>query len=92
MRVEYIEYLTNLEISGQAFRVLLALNIKEYTQSQIREKLNIQDKAQVNKLFKDLIYKGLIEVTKVEGRNKFYRAITDVKSLKVNIPGQQKMF
>lgn len=92
MRVEYIEYLTNLEISGQAFRVLLALNIKEYTQSQIKEKLNIQDKAQVNKLFKDLIYKGLIEVTKVEGRNKFYRAITDVKSLKVNIPGQQKMF
>lgn len=92
MRVEYIEYLTNLEISGQAFRVLLALNIKEYTQSQIREKLNIQDKAQVNKLFKELIYKGLIEETKVEGRNKFYRAITDVKSLKVNIPGQQKMF
>ncbi|MCI9110289.1 transcriptional regulator [uncultured Clostridium sp.] len=92
MRVEYIEYLTNLEISSQAFRVLLALNIKEYTQSQVRKKLNIQDKAQVNKLFKDLIYKGLIEVTKVEGRNKFYRAITDVKSLKVNIPGQQKMF
>lgn len=92
MKVEYIEYLSGLEISGQAFRILLALNIKEYTQSQIREKLNIQDKAQVNKLFKDLSYRGLIEITKIEGRNKFYRAITNTKRLKVNIAGQQRMF
>ena len=92
MKVEYIEYLTSLEISGQAFRILLALNTKEYTQSQIQEKLNISDKAQVNKLFKDLSYRGLIEITKVEGRNKFYRAITNVKRLKINIAGQQRMF
>lgn len=92
MKVEYIDYLTNLDISGQVFKVLLALNIKEHTQSQIQEKLNIQDKAQVNKLFKYLSYRGLIEISKVEGRNKFYRAITNIKGLKVNIPGQQRMF
>lgn len=92
MKVEYIEYLTTLGISGQSFRILLALNIKEYTQSQIQEKLNIQDKAQVNKLFKDLKHKGLIEVTKIEGRNKFYRAITNIKRLRVNVSGQQSMF
>lgn len=92
MKVEYIDYLTNLDISGQVFKVLLALNIKEHTQSQIQEKLNIQDKAQVNKLFKYLSYRGLIEISKVEGRNKFYRAITNIKRLKVNIPGQQRMF
>lgn len=92
MKVEYIDYLTTLDISGQAFKVLLALNIKEHTQSQIQEKFNIQDKAQVNKLFKYLSYRGLIEISRVEGRNKFYRAITNIKRLKVNIPGQQKMF
>ena len=92
MKVEYIEYLTSLDISGQAFRVLLALNIKEYTQSQIQEKLNIQDKSQVNKLFKELDHRGLIEISKIEGRNKFYRAITNVKRLRVNIAGQQRMF
>lgn len=92
MKVEYIEYLTSLDISGQAFRILLALNTREYTQFQIQEKLSIQDKAQVNKLFKDLSNRGLIEISKVEGRNKFYRAITNIKRLKINIPGQQRMF
>lgn len=66
MKVEYIDYLTTLDISGQAFKVLLALNIKEHTQSQIQEKFNIQDKAQVNKLFKYLSYRGLIEISRVE--------------------------
>lgn len=92
MKVEYIDYLTTLDIGGQAFRILLALNIKERTQSQIQEKLSIQDKAQVNKLFKDLSNRGLIEISKVEGRNKFYKAIKDVKRLSINIPGQQRMF
>ena len=73
MKTEYIDYLTTLDISGQSFRILLALNIKEHTQTQIQEKLNIQDKAQVNKLFKDLSNRGLIEISKVEGRNKFYK-------------------
>lgn len=58
MKTEYIDYLTTLDISGQSFRILLALNIKEHTQTQIQEKLNIQDKAQVNKLFKDLSNRG----------------------------------
>ena len=75
MKTEYIDYLTTLDISGQSFRILLALNIKEHTQTQIQEKLNIQDKAQVNKLFKDLSNRGLIEISKVEGRNKFYKAV-----------------
>lgn len=92
MKVEYIEYLTGIDISGQAFRILLALNTREYTQFQIQEKLSIQDKAQVNKIFKELSKRGLIEISKVEGRNKFYRAITNVKRLKVNIAGQQRMF
>ena len=92
MKTEYINYLTTLDISGQAFRTLLALNIKDYTQSQIQEELNIQDKAQANKLFKDLSRRGLIELSKVEGRNKFYKAITEVKRLRANIPGQQRMF
>lgn len=92
MKEQYIRYLTTLDISGQAFKVLLALNIQENTQSKIQEELNIKDKAQVNKIFKELNYRGLIEITKVEGRNKFYKAITDIKRLSINIPGQRRMF
>ena len=92
MKEQYIRYLTTLDISGQAFKILLALNIQENTQSKIQEELNIKDKAQVNKVFKELRYKGLIEVSKVEGRNKFYKSITDIKRLSNNIPGQQRMF
>lgn len=33
MQTEYINYLTTLDISGQSFRILLALNIKDYTQA-----------------------------------------------------------
>ena len=92
MKEQYIRYLTTLDISGQAFKILLALNIQENTQSKIQEELNIKDKAQVNKIFKELSYRGLIEASKVEGRNKFYKAITDIKRLRINIPGQQRMF
>lgn len=92
MKEQYIRHLTTLDISGQAFKILLILTIKESTQSKVQEYLNIKDKAQVNKIFKELSYKGLIEVSKVEGRNKFYKAITDIKRLNINIPGQQRMF
>ena len=46
MKEQYIRYLITLDISGQAFKILLALNIQENTQSKIQEELNISPSKQ----------------------------------------------
>lgn len=90
MKNEYIEYLSTLNLSGLSFRVLMLLITKPYTQSSISILLD-KDRQIINKAFNKLKYYGLIEIVRKEGRNEFYRAVTDVKKLKTNIAGQIKL-
>ncbi|SDO75859.1 MarR family transcriptional regulator [Clostridium gasigenes] len=90
MKEEYIKHLTTIDISGLCFRVLMLLVIGNYTQSAIANLLN-KDRQVINKKINELEKSGLIELVKIQGTNKFYRAIVDIKRLKVNIPGQIKM-
>lgn len=90
MKNEYIKYLATLDLSGLGFRVLMLLITQSYTQSSISILLN-KDRQIINKIFKNLKYYGLIEIVKKEGKNEFYKAVTDVKKLKTNIPGQIKL-
>ncbi|WP_368240458.1 transcriptional regulator [Clostridium paraputrificum] len=89
MKEVYIKHLSTLELSGLCFRVLLLLNIQSYTQSSIAILLHA-DRQAINKVFNKLKSNGLIELVKVEGKNKFYKAVVDVKRLTINIPGQTK--
>lgn len=90
MREAYIKHLAAQDISGMCFRVLLLLNTCSYTQSYIAFLLNT-DRQAINKVFLRLEHLGLIEVASVQGKNKFYRAVTDLKRLRLNEPGQMKL-
>lgn len=88
MNNEYIKYITRLkELSGNHYRVLLLLSMGKFTQNEISKTLDMK-KQNTNKLFKDLLYLGLIEEVDKLGNNKYFKAITDIK--KLNIPGQMK--
>lgn len=88
MNNEYIKHIVNLkELSGNHYRVLLLLSRGKFTQSETSKTLDIK-KQNINKLFKDLLYLGLIEEVDKLGNNKYFKTITDVK--KLNIPGQMK--
>lgn len=88
MNNEYIKHIVNLkELGGNHYRVLLLLSMGKFTQSETSKTLDIK-KQNINKLFKDLLYLGLIEEVDKLGNNKYFKTITDVK--KLNIPGQMK--
>lgn len=87
----YIKHLSTVNMSGLCFRILMLLNIQCYTQSAVAILLNT-DRQAINKAFTKMEGNGLIELTSIEGKNKFYSAVTDPKKLKTNIPGQTKLF
>lgn len=92
MEKSYIGYLLDTDItSALAFKVLLLLTTGTYTQTQIGDRLDLH-KQNTSKHIGVLLELGLIEVVKTEGKNKFYKAITNIDRLKNYIPGQTKMF
>ena len=90
MDKNYMEYLAKLDLITYHYKLLLLLNIKPYNQSQLADQLQIQ-KQNVHKYIKTLEAMGLIEVDRVEGRNKFYKAVTNMKVLHEVVPGQFKI-
>lgn len=88
MNEKYLDFLENQEdLTGLEIRVLIKLRNKAYCQSTIA-RLFSKEKSHINKSFKKLKHKGLIEEACQEGNLIFYKTITDVKRLKANIPGQ----
>lgn len=88
MNNEYIKHIVNLkELGGNHYRVLLLLSMGKFTQSETSKTLDMK-KQNINKLFKDLLYLGLIEEVDKLGNSKYFKTITDIK--KLNIPGQIK--
>jgi len=74
----YFEKLVSIELSSvQCYRILLLLLIKSYTQSQLSIKLNVKSQ-NILKYVKELEAANLIEIDRIEGRNKFYKAVKDI--------------
>lgn len=73
--------------SIQCYRILCLLSTGEYTQAQICSILDISDRSNLNKYVKELENLNLLEITKIEGKNKFLKAV-DLDKIKELIPGQ----
>jgi hypothetical protein len=85
---KYLEHLSLVDLSSAyCYKILMLLLIREYTQAQVSDLLKIQ-KQNTSKYFKELEHNHLIHRTRVEGKNIFFKAVTDVKMLKLNLPGQ----
>lgn len=88
---QHLKTIALLKLSSvQCYRILLLLLDKEYTQAQISSLLEIPDRANVNKYVKELENFHLIEVARIEGKNKYLK-IANLDKLQENIPGQIKI-
>lgn len=82
LTTEYLELLaTSNFTTAYHYRVLMLLITGTYTQSQLAEKLNIK-RQNIHRCIKELEEHGYIVVDRIEGRNKFIKANTSVKSIK----------
>lgn len=81
MNKKLIEYVAlEPSLKGSHYKILLLLSIRPCNQSFISSSLGIK-KQNINKCFKELLDFGLIEVDRIEGRNKFYKVISDVSKI-----------
>ncbi|MBN9636896.1 MAG: winged helix-turn-helix transcriptional regulator [Achromobacter sp.] len=90
MNEKYLDYIARLDLKAYEYRILLLLAVKPYTPTQIVNELGVM-KQNVNRYIQSLKGLGLIEVDRIEGRNKFYKSVTDIKKLKEFLPGQTTM-
>ena len=90
MDKKYLEFLAKSDLTTYGYKILLMLNIKPQNQAQLADELGIL-RQNVNRCVKDLEARNLIEVDRIEGRNKFYKAVTNLKVLSDWIPGQIKI-
>lgn len=82
LTTEYLELLaTSNFTTAYHYRVLMLLLTGSYTQSQLAEKLGLK-RQNVHRCVKELEEHGYILVDRVEGRNKFIKANTSVKSIR----------
>jgi DNA-binding MarR family transcriptional regulator len=71
---KYMEYLACLNLTSYHYKILLLLNVRPYNQAAIADILKSQ-RQNIFRSIKKLEAKGLIEVDRLEGRNKFYKVI-----------------
>lgn len=87
MKSDYIELISSMDLSRYQYKILLALAIKKQTQSRLSKTLNIHN-ANLTKPIKGLLALHLIEVDRIEGRNKYYRLQPDIRLVKEIFEGQ----
>lgn len=90
MDSKYLVYLANANLNGTEYKIILLLLTKSYTATQVSNELKIMEQNKA-RYFKKLNGMGLIEVDHIEGRNKYYRAVTDMRKLVGVMPGQIKI-
>ncbi len=87
LTTEYLELLaTSNFTTAYHYRVLMLLIAGTYTQTQLAKKLNLK-RQNVHRCIKELEEHGYILVDRIEGKNKFFKANTSVKSIR-NIDSQ----
>ena len=85
--IEYLIYIATLDLNAYDYKVLLLLLERTYNQATLADVLRTKRQS-IHKCVKELEAKNLIEVDRMEGRNKFYRIVTDLEKLNRMIPGQ----
>lgn len=88
--LEYLAYIATLDLNAYDYKILLLLLEKPLNQAVLADILQTK-RQNIYKCVKKLEEKQLIEVDRVEGRNKFYRVITDLDRLTKIIIGQIKL-
>ena len=73
LSADYLTTLSRADLTTYHYKILMLLAVHEMTQTQIADFLQTQ-KQNVNKYVSDLIKLNLLEVARIEGKNKFMKA------------------
>lgn len=90
MEKQYYTYLAHCKLKATEYKIILMLLVRPYTSSQLVKELGCM-KDNTDKYIKKLKSHGLIEIDRIEGSNKFYKPVTDIKRLMEIMPGQMKI-
>ena len=74
LSADYLTALSTADLTTYHYKVLLLLAVQTRTQAQIADFLQIK-KQNINKYVVELTKMGLLEVDRIEGRNKFLKAV-----------------
>lgn len=88
--IDYLKYIAEQELGAYHYRTLLMLLERPQTQTMVGDRLGLI-KQNMNKIARDLERGGYIVVDRIEGRNKFFRVITDIEALQRTMKGQIKL-
>lgn len=87
---DYLEHIALQNLKTYHYKTLLLLLKSPLTQSMIGDRLGVR-RQNINKITRGLEQLGYIEVDRIEGKNKFYRVVTDMKRLQAVFQGQMKL-
>lgn len=73
LSADYLTTLSRADLTTYHYKILMLLAVHEMTQTQIADFLQTQ-KQNVNKYVSDLIKLNLLEIARIEGKNKFLKA------------------
>lgn len=90
MNKDYCLYLASQDLNSTDYKILLLLTNGVYTQVQIAQMLGMQ-RQNIHPSMKKLESMHLVQVDRIEGKNKFFKSITNADVLKNHIPGQTKL-
>lgn len=88
--INYLTYIAEQDLGTYHYKMVLMLLEHPQTQTMIADKLGIA-KQNMNKVAKDLESSGYIVIDRIEGRNKFFRVVTDIGVLQKALKGQMKL-
>lgn len=71
---DYLTALSTADFTTYHYKILLLLAVQPMTQAQIADFLQTK-KQNINKYVSELLKYGLLEVDRIEGKNKFIKAI-----------------
>jgi len=80
LTAEYVELLAHSELTATAYKCLMLLMIGAKTSAQVADTLHIK-RQNASRYIAELSDRGLVTVDRVEGRNKFVRAVTDIREI-----------
>ena len=82
---DYIERLAKSDFNSPThYKILFLLYRKSYTQVQLCKELGINSPQNITRILNQLIKEGFIEVDRIEGRNKFLRAVPNAVPAQVD--------
>jgi len=85
--LDYLLYVATLDLNAYEYKILLLLIEKPLNQASLANILN-SSRQYIYRCAKDLERKQLIEVDREEGRNKFYKIVTDINKIKDYLSSQ----